>query len=154
MLLIHHHSHSFRELKILVDILWALHKYRDMIDWKAFSQNIQVIGLVKTTLMTIRQMQSLWPKRIDELKCIQIVNDELDKIGCRVPRYLSEYFRLDLDMDYAPQLYRDKLAARFALDGGYHFFFPPVQSVIPLSLKRSRKSTETEETGSLPVNCT
>jgi hypothetical protein len=33
-----------------------------------------------------------------------------------VPRYLSEYFQMDLDMDYAPQLYKDKLVARFALD--------------------------------------
>jgi len=151
MLLIHHHSHSFRELKILVDILWALHRYEDVIDWKAFSQKIQVIGLVKTTLMTIWQIQSLWPERIDELKSIQIFNDELNKIGCRVPRYLSEYFRMDLDMDYAHQLYRDKLVARFALDKLSTTVFSFLKTLFPVP-EAIKELYQDSRNCTLPVN--
>ena len=56
MLFIHHHMHSFRELKILVDTLWAFHRYQNVIDWENFSVKIQRIGLIKTTLITLNQI--------------------------------------------------------------------------------------------------
>ncbi len=60
MLLIHHHSHSFRELKILVDILWSLYKYDNEIDWHKFAKRLRKIGLLKSTQIILSQVQSLW----------------------------------------------------------------------------------------------
>lgn len=116
MLLVHHHTHSFRELKILVDILWAFHKYEDVIDWNLFAQKIRKIGLLKSTQIILSQVQSLWKETAEKMKSFQILQKELEDIGCRVPKFLLSYFQMDIDRKNIPNIYKDKLIARFALD--------------------------------------
>lgn len=116
MLLIHHHSHSFRELKILVDIMWVMWKYEDVIDWHLFALKIKKAGLIRTTIITLNQMRSLWGKDIDQTEAGRILEQELADTGHGVPAILLSYFRMDIDSDKDPNMYKDKLVARLALD--------------------------------------
>ncbi len=116
MLLIHHHSHSFRELKILVDIMWAMWKYEDVIDWHLFAQQIKKSGLIRTTLINLNQMRSLWEKDIDQMESVKALKQELAEAGHRVPAFLLSYFRMDIGSDSTSNMYKDKLVARLALD--------------------------------------
>lgn len=115
MLLIHHHSHAFRELKILVDVLWALYKYDKIINWNLFADKLKAIGLLKSTRIALHQIKSLWNEAAHEMKCIDALQQEIE-VGSRVSKPLLSYFRMDLDDDASFNLYKDKLIARFALD--------------------------------------
>src|SRR4030042_6639871 len=64
MLLMHHHMHFFREFRILVDVLWAFHKYEDVIDWNLLAQKLRGIGLLKATLITLSQINDLWKESV------------------------------------------------------------------------------------------
>ncbi len=116
MLLIHHHSHSFRELKILVDIMWAMWKYEDVIDWHLFALKIKKAGLIRASFITLNQMRSLWGKDIDQMESVRALEKELAATGHRVPAFLLSYFRMDIDSDSISNMYKDKLVARLALD--------------------------------------
>ncbi len=131
MLLVHHHSHAFRELKILVDILWTLHKYEDIIDWHAFAQRIKKIGLMKTTLITLNQIQNVWKESPDRMKSVQILHQEIKNMGCKDPKFLASYFRMDIDSDNTPNIYKDKLIARFALDKRSTAFLSYFKTLFP-----------------------
>lgn len=117
MLLMHHHSHSFRELRILVDILWALDKFGSSMDISALSARLQTIGLTKTTLLTLSQIRALWPEEWDGIPAIRALSEALAGEGCRVAAFLVNYFRMDCQRPAKPEIYKDKLVARFALDG-------------------------------------
>jgi hypothetical protein len=95
MLLIHHHSHSFRELKILVDILWALHKYKDDIDWYTFTNKMEKIGLIKTTQITLNQIQNLWKDSPDEILSIKTLEQAIQTSGHK-PSALQRQTRITL----------------------------------------------------------
>jgi len=116
MLLIHHHSHSFRELKILVDILWTLYRYESVIDWRHFAMKIRKAGLVKTTLISLHQIKTLWKKAPDDLKSFRALEREINNKGYTIPSIVLSYFRLDIHEDKALNIYKDKLIARFVLD--------------------------------------
>jgi hypothetical protein len=116
MLLIHHHSHSFRELKILVDILWTLYRYENVIDWRHFAMRLIKAGLVKTTLIPLNQIRTLWKEAPDALKSFRALEREIKNTECNIPSIVLSYFRMDVHKDKAQNIYKDKLIARFALD--------------------------------------
>jgi hypothetical protein len=116
MLLIHHHSHSFRELKILVDILWTLYRYENVIDWRHFAMKIRKAGLVKTTLISLHQIKTLWKEAPYDLKSFRALEQEINNTGYSIPSIVLSYFRMDIHKDKAQNIYKDKLIARFALD--------------------------------------
>ncbi|MFA6055918.1 MAG: nucleotidyltransferase family protein, partial [Thermodesulfovibrionales bacterium] len=116
MLLIHHHSHSFRELKILVDILWTLYRYESVIDWRHFAMKIRKAGLVKTTLISLHQIKTLWKEAPDDLKSFRALEREINNTGYSIPSIVLSYFRMDINEDKARNIYKDKLIARFVLD--------------------------------------
>lgn len=116
MLLIHHHSHSFRTLKILVDILWTLFRYDAGIDWTRFSHKLRGVELIKTTQITLNQIESLWPEVVKEMKAVKTLQREIENMGYKKPGFLPAYFRMDLKRDYFSRIYKDKLMARLALD--------------------------------------
>jgi hypothetical protein len=116
MLLIHHHSHSFRQLKILVDILWTLYRYESVIDWRHFAMKIRKAGLVKTTLLSLHQIKTLWKKAPDDLKSFRALEREINNKGYTIPSIILSYFRMDINKDKARNIYKDKLIARFVLD--------------------------------------
>ncbi len=134
MLLIHHHTHSFRELKILVDILWALYRYEKEINWKDFGKRLDSTGLAKTTLLTLKQIMDFWPE-VNAFEPVDILLSSLEK-RTKVPGFLISYFRMELDRDYNRSIYKDKLFARLALDrwsqiifSYFRTLFPPAEAI-------------------------
>jgi hypothetical protein len=131
MLLIHHHMHSFRELKILVDILWALYKYENVIDWHLFALKIRKSGLVKTTLIALNQLQSLWKETTAEILSIQILQNEFEKLRYKKPALLISFLKMDIDKHYSFQNYKDKIITRFALDNRSTIIFSFFKTLFP-----------------------
>jgi hypothetical protein len=131
MLLLHHHMHFFRELRILVDIFWAFHKYEDVIDWHLFAQKIRKIGLLKTTLITLSQINDLWKESVHGMRCVLTLQKEFENMNCRIPKFLLSYFQMDLNRDYFPQIYKDKLLARLALDKWSTVIFSYFKTLFP-----------------------
>ena len=130
-LLIHHHMHAFRELKILVDILWAFQKYEKSIDWQKFVTAIERIGLSKVTQIALSQIRNIW-ENTERLKTEEILSGELMRKGYKAPAYLLSFFSMDIKKKYQFQNPADKFMVRLTLDRWntilYSFsktFFPP-----------------------------
>ncbi len=112
MLLIHHHSHSFRELRILVDILWSLWRFRGSIDPSSLEERIDRFGLSKVAGLTLSQIEHLWPGWLRKTGFDPLVRALK---GRRPGKILFRYFRPDPGLAKPVSLYRDKLLARFLL---------------------------------------
>ncbi|MBI5641488.1 MAG: nucleotidyltransferase family protein, partial [Nitrospirae bacterium] len=100
MLLIHHHSHSFRELRVLVDIVWAFSEYGAGVDWHKFALVLKKAGLMNTALITLDQIRALWDKIFEKLPCLKSLNEEIGVVGCKKKEALSAYFSLNPEKDY------------------------------------------------------
>jgi len=131
MLLIHHHMHSFRELKILTDIVWSLHKYKNIIDWHVFALKIRQIGLIKTTRITMKQVEMVWKEAVEKISSIRDLQNEMQEMRYREPKALMAFFKLDFDSQYSFQNYKDKLIARFALDNLSTIIFSFMKTLLP-----------------------
>ena len=131
-LLIHHHMHAFRELKILVDILWALLKYDREMDWNAFADRLRKMGLLKTAMITLAQINSIWKDIGSEMECIKTLMQAFRYMGGDLPGYLLSYFRMEIDRDYRFQANGDKLMSRFALDGAATICLSFLKSFFPM----------------------
>lgn len=131
MLLIHHHMHSFRELKILTDIVWSLHKYKNIIDWHVFALKIRQIGLIKITGITMKQVQIVWKEAVEDISSIRDLQNEMQEMRYREPKALMSLFKLDFDSQYSFQNYKDKLIARFALDNLSTIVFSFLKVLLP-----------------------
>lgn len=114
-LLIHHHMHSFRELRILVDILWCFYRYEKQIDWANVCSMVEKVGLVKTTLVTLSQMRDVWNSN-PPLPAEERLADELMRKGYTPPEFLLSFFRLNVGKRHPFQNPKDKAMARMALD--------------------------------------
>ena len=114
-LLIHHHMHAFRELKILVDILWTLDRYEKNIDWTKFIATIESIGLLKVTLITLSQIRNVW-KDTKMIKAEEILSNVFSRGRHKAPAYLLSFFSLDIKKKYQFQVRKDKFMCRLALD--------------------------------------
>jgi hypothetical protein len=112
MLFIHHHSHSFRELRILVDILWSLWRFRGSIDPSSLEERIDRFGLSKVAGLTFSQIEDLWPGWLWKTGF-----DPLARAlkGRKPGKILIRYFSPDPGLTKPVSLYRDKLLARFLL---------------------------------------
>lgn len=131
ILLIHHHFHSFRELRVLVDLLWFFCKYDSAIDWSGLTLTLRRIGLTKTTLITINQLEDIWSERISSLKSIKSLKHSLADTGFMGTTYLAEYFRMDLNAGSTLNFYKDKFIARIALDGLDTIFLSYWKTIFP-----------------------
>ncbi len=87
MLLMHHHRHAFGELRNLLDLFWAIFKHQDDIDWQEFAKMIERIGLVKVTLLSLRQISTLWPGQSRQLPVTMKLEEKLSTT--RAARSLS-----------------------------------------------------------------
>lgn len=96
MLLTHHFRHGFREFKILVDILWSFYRYDASIDWKVFAKILENFGLIKTTLITLDQINSFWKLNNEFLASCKILREQLDSLSIRPHKFLLRYFRMDV----------------------------------------------------------
>ncbi|MBA4373067.1 MAG: hypothetical protein C0402_09445 [Thermodesulfovibrio sp.] len=116
MLLIHHHSHSFREMRILVDIVWALHKYRDTIEWPDFAGRLETIGLLRITQITLDQIQRVWKDAPTTMPSLPGLTQGIQQRDCSSSVLLAFYFQPTMGRPQHSQKYTDKFIARFALD--------------------------------------
>jgi|Deesub1362B_J571_1020462.scaffolds.fasta_scaffold00036_100 hypothetical protein len=130
MLLIHHHTHCFRELRILLDILWSLHKFRDIIDWHAFASRLREYGLLKTTLITLCQISELWKSQTEELRPLLILKEEIPKYR-KTSGLLLKYFMITPANNFKNNIYRDKIMSRLALDGHMRAFSSFFKTLFP-----------------------
>lgn len=115
-LLLHHHMHAFRELKILTDLVWALYRYDDAVRWDTLGTMIRNYGLVKTATITLRQIDTLCGEWVARESGLRKFRDTVKGMGRREPRLLASYFRMNLDREHRFQDRRDTCMARFALD--------------------------------------
>lgn len=139
--LMHHHMHSFREIRSLVDLLWIFHVYGNVIDWQHLAARLQKIGLIKTAQITLHQLTALWSDT-GRMQAAQKLEKALKTMDCHVPKMLSAYFRPSLlNLPQNPStpevqvLQRrpllDKLMTRFALDRISTIWLSFQKSVIP-----------------------
>jgi len=133
MLLMHHHSHAFRHLGILTDILWAFHKYRQAIDRQLFFKDIERFGLVNTMMITCGQLEDLWGDYSDELPLIEFRH--ADRAGRGL---MGRYFRIYPGMAEKPVCI-DKIAKRLALDSSRGVFMSFFRALFPPSPSIRRK---------------
>lgn len=132
MLLLHHHMHFFREFRILVDILWAFHKYEDVIDWHTFALKLKNIGLIKTSQITLNQIQGLWKEISKEMISVQTLQQAINNMGYRKHKFLLNCFQMDLQKNYQSRFCKDKVMARFALDKWSIIFFSFLKTLFPV----------------------
>jgi hypothetical protein len=129
-LLIHHWMHAFRELKILLDIMWTLYRYEKEIDLYLFSKRLRKIGLVKTSRLTLNQMQGMFQESLREIKAFQILKDEL-KSGHKASELLLSFFKIDIEKSDLKQQNKDNLIIRFALDRWPVIIFSFLKTLLP-----------------------
>jgi hypothetical protein len=130
-LLINHHMNAFRSLKRIVDILWALHRYEDEIDWASFAAQLKKIGLVKGAFIALHQIQSLWKEQATDMGSLKALHQEIAQTGCKQPRRLMAYFSLNLGENYASRLFKDKVVSRFALDKWSTIILSYFKTIVP-----------------------
>jgi hypothetical protein len=130
-LLVHHHMHAFRELKILVDVLWALHTYENQIDWPAFAEKLEKIGLIKITRITLGQIKGLWEDSAQKMQGLQALDQEITKIGYAEPAFLQSYFKMDVETHGPFQNKKDIFVFRLALDRWPTILFSFAKSLVP-----------------------
>ncbi len=128
MLFVHHHSHSFRELRTLVDILWALHRFKETMDYDSLADRITRFGLARVVKLAIFQISRLWPVYYH---CSGI-KELADKFGdIKLHPLVSRYFDMRFDKRAKKSIYRDKFMARLLLKNKLRFFISLIRTVIP-----------------------
>jgi len=143
--LMHHHMHSFRELRSLVDLLWIFHAYANVINWQSFAQRLQKTGLITTTQITLRQLTALWGEFAGRMRAVKELESVFKAMDCHVSKMLCAYFRpphLNLQKNSPTpeaQLHQrhpllDKLMMRFALDRPSTIWYSFHKSFIPSPL--------------------
>jgi len=131
-LLLHHYMHAFREPRILTDIIWALHKYEDSIDWKRLGEEIKRIGLLKTAMITLGQISSICGELAESEASLSLFRKTVEGLGRRTPRFLNSFFRMAPEKEHAFQDPRDKLVSRLALDGAGTICHSFLKSLLPM----------------------
>ncbi len=136
MLFTHHFRHGFREFKILVDILWSFHRYDGIINWQEFTGRLKKIGLIKTTLIILDQLDSLWCLSDRRLESFKILQKQLASLSIHTPKFLLRYFKIDIEKEYKTSGALDMEMSKLVLDKKskilYSFvkiFFPRPQDI-------------------------
>jgi hypothetical protein len=136
LLLMHHHSHAFRHLGVLTDIVWAFHKYRQAIDWRLFGSDIKKYGLANTAAIVCGQIEELWGDYTNELPLA-----DFRQAGMSGPGRLGRYFKLYPGVPENPACL-DKIAKRFALDSPRSVFQSFAKALFPSLISIRRDDTK------------
>jgi hypothetical protein len=135
-LFIHNSMHAYREFRIFVDILWAMHQYGDKINLVDFAKALKKTGLLKTAYISINQIIKSWGNSIESINSIKILFIEIQKQMLFKPILLSNYFAYNLEkkMDYNHN--RDQFFVRLTLDNSslilksfFKSFFPSFKEI-------------------------
>lgn len=134
MLFTHHFRHGFREFKILVDILWSFYRYDKTINWMEFAEKLRQYGMIKTTIIILNQLNSVWNLGDDRMESFDILREALKAMPIRVPKMLLRYFQMDIEKK--EENFMDMEIAKLCLDEKsrmiYSFlkvFFPRPQDI-------------------------
>ena len=93
---------------------------------------IRKAGLVKTTLISLDQIKTLWKEAPDDLKSFRVLELEINNTGYSIPPILLSYFRMDIHEEKAENIYQDKLIARFILDRWYDILLSFPRTLFPV----------------------
>lgn len=130
LLLMHHHRHAFKELRNAVDIVWAFHRFTSTINWQVLAKEVKRIGLLKTSFLTIRQIEHLWPQESKNLKGLQEFKQQLHTQG-KPSLLLSFLTKASLHIEESDFNIRDKILYRLALDHWPTLFSSFIKSILP-----------------------
>lgn len=149
-LIIHHSLHAYKELKILTDILWTMHRYKKIINWQVFAQKLKRMGMAKASLITLNQIQTLWNDFSREFQPIIALHRKFSKLGCRRPKFLSKHFKIDLGSTIYIHT-KDQFFVRFTLDRWFTILFSFIKTFFPLP-NSIRELYNDKRTWTLPLN--
>ena len=130
-LFIHNSMHAFREFRIFVDILWAMHRYGAIINWIDFTKTLKKTGLLKTAYISINQIIKTWENQIEKIDSIRVLFAEIKKQMLLKPLLLSGYFNYDLAKKITYNHKRDQFFVRLTLDGSRLILRSFVKSFFP-----------------------
>lgn len=130
LLLMHHHRHAFKELRNIVDLLWAFYRFENDISWIEYAKWIQRIGLQRTSLFTIHQLEKLWPEETKHLNGLQEFKNAINKHG-KQTLFLRILAAPNLNIGKSELTTRDRILYRLALDSLIVLFFSFIKSLIP-----------------------
>ncbi len=130
LLLMHHHRHAFKEFRNLVDLFWAFYRFDEVIKWDSFADQLKKIGLIKTSYLTLQQIEQLWPQDASTLQGLQrfkagihkttISKTLLNKLSSHISSFDDQHFTL-----------KDKIIYRLALDHGHVMAISFFKSIVP-----------------------
>jgi hypothetical protein len=130
LLLMHHHRHAFKELRNLVDLTWAFYRFEEIIDWRALVKQIIRIGLVKTSYLTLSQIETLWPEQSRNLAGLQTFKAGINtttnsqKVLNRLAANISSFE----DQSFTT---KDKIIYRLALDHWGNVISSFLKTILP-----------------------
>lgn len=151
MLIIHYTLHAYRDLKILVDILWAMKRYENLIHWQSFCKTLEKTGLVKATFITMTQMHTLWKDFIEQFQPYLQVIQELKKKGYKPPSFLVSYFRLDVENKKPYNHSKEQFFVRLTLDKWSLILLSFIKTFFP-NPKAIKELYNDKRTWALPAN--
>jgi len=129
MLLMHHFRHGFRELKILVDILWSFYRYDQVIDWRDFVGTLRKYGMIKTTVIVLQQLDDLWGLADGRLESFRILRQQIDVLPEKPAKFLLRYFRMDIERKDPGAL--DMQMSKLVLDQKANIFYSFMKIFFP-----------------------
>ena len=136
MLFIHHFRHGFRDFKILTDIFWSFYRYDGIINWREFTEELRKIGLIKTAVIILNQLDALWRLSDGPLESFKIFREHIASLPIRPQAFLLRYFKMDIEKKYNMDDVVDLEMAKLVLDKKskviYSFvkvFFPRPQDI-------------------------
>ena len=115
-LFVHNSLHAFRELRLFVDILWAMEKYRDVIDWADFTHVLKKSGLLKTAFISLRLIRRIWGDRIEPGGTVDVLYRHIRKEFVLPPVLLCRYFDYGVVHKPVYSHHRDQFFIRLTLD--------------------------------------
>jgi len=131
LLFMHHFRHGFGEFKILVDILWSFYRYDGIINWQEFAEKLKKIGLIKTALIILDQLDSLWRLSDGQLESFKILRKQLESFPIHTPKFLLRYFKIDIEKEYKTSGALDMEMSKLVLDKKSKVLYSFVKIVFP-----------------------
>ncbi|MCX6224721.1 MAG: nucleotidyltransferase family protein [Bacteroidia bacterium] len=131
LLFMHHFRHGFREFKILVDILWSFHRYDRIINWQEFAVKLKKIGLIKTALIILDQLDSLWRLSDGRIESFKILQKRLASLPIHTPKFLLWYFKIDIEKEYKTSGALDMEMSKLVLDKKSKVMYSFVKILFP-----------------------
>jgi hypothetical protein len=131
LLFTHHFRHGFREFKILVDILWSFYRYDGIINWQEFAGKLKKIGLIKTAVIILDQLNSLWRLSDGRLKSFKILQKQLASLPIHTSKFLLWYFKIDIEKEYKTSGLLDMEMSKLVLDKKSKVLYSFVKILFP-----------------------